>query len=410
MKAKGALLALCLFLLGAPASHGTETCRATLRDAGGAGDGKTDDSPAIARALATGCAISGEGLSYRITRPIRLPDNASLSDATFVRAIPPGPVNRAIVAENVSNISLSRIRLDRGADPSFGLAPGADPYRIHLGGAGVYLSHVTDATLTDVEVFGDGVGTGIKLENVAHVRLLRPHVHDMRWASAVQPENEVMVGVWAEASRDVTLDSPRIANLTPAAILAQGGRADGRRNNMTDGIASSGVEDFFVVDADVSNVGEAFDFSGSLATRNFTILRARARDIDSWCYKATHADGGTIRDSLAHRCGLGGFVLAGRVRNVSLIDDEARDIGANGRWPASRRTGFSLELAYETVPTHITIRGCRSVDAQQTPSMTFGFFNEAAAGHSQRLDFSGNVAQGYADAACRNIPACAQGR
>lgn len=380
-----------------------EPCRATLRDFGAAGDGKADDSPAFDRALASGCALSGENLAYRITRPIVLPTGAALGEATILQALPPGAANRAVVAENVSNIALTRLRLDRGADPAFGLAPGADPYRAHLDSAGVFLAHVEGATLTDVEIFGDGVGTGIKLVHVAHARLLRPYVHDMRWASPVQPENEVMVGIWAEESTDVRIESPRIANLEPPAINAHGGRADGRRNNMTDGVASSGAADLVILDADVSNVGEGFDFSGSRETRNFQIVGARTRDIDSYCYKITHADGGAILRSRATGCGLAGFVLAGRVKNVALIDNEASDIGANGLWPRHRLSGFSLELSRDALPTGIVLRGNRSIDRGQGQAMTFGFFNAAQTDRPQVLEFRDNVARGHARAALKGF-------
>lgn len=319
------------------------------------------------------------------------------------QGFPPDAIVRAIVAENVSNIRMTNIRLDRGQNPSQGLAPGADPHPAHLDSAGILLSHVDGATLTDVEVSGDGVGTGIKIVESAHVRLIRPHVHDMRWASSVQPENEIIVGIWTLASRDVTLVSPRVHDLTPAAIVAHGGRADGRRNNMTDGIDSSGAQDFTIVDAEVWNVGEGFDFSGKLLTRNFTVDGARLHDIDSFCFKSTHADGGVVRNSVAERCGLGGFILAGRVSDVAFIEDEARDIGANGLWPANKHIGFSLEYAYESLPTDISIYRCRSVDTQQALTTTVGFFNERRDDTPQKLDFRDNEARGFTRAAARGF-------
>ncbi|GLI91782.1 right-handed parallel beta-helix repeat-containing protein [Methylocystis echinoides] len=392
-------LALALLLTVSAAAGAEERCRVDLLDVGAVGDGKADDGAAIARALATGCAVTGANRAYRITRAIVLPENATLGDATILAALA-DDARLAIVAENVAHIALTNIRLDRGADPAHGLAPGVDPHPVQLSSGGVYLSHVENATLTDVEVFGDGVGSGIKLIESAHVRLIRPHVHHMRWASPVQPENEVLFGIWAVASRDVTIDSPRVHDLTPVAILAQGGRADGRRNNMSDGIGSSGAQDLTIVNAEVYNVGEGLDFSGKFTTRNFTLDGLRLHDIDSFCFKTMHADGGVIRRSIAERCGLGGFLLAGRVRNVALTDNEARDIGANGAWPENKHTGFSLEYAFETVPTRISIAGCRSIDAQPTPTTTAGFLNELRNDlPPQEIDFHDNAAQGFTRAA-----------
>ena len=126
----GALLAT--LLMTANAGEAAGRCRVAIHDFG------ADDDAAIARALATGCAVTGEDRSYRITRPVILPGDATLADATFRQAFPSGAIIRAIVAENVANIAMTNIRLDRGRDPSQGLAPGADPYRTHLDSAGIF--------------------------------------------------------------------------------------------------------------------------------------------------------------------------------------------------------------------------------------------------------------------------------
>jgi hypothetical protein len=397
-----AILMVCT--LYSAAEGRSPSCQTTIAQFGGVGDGKADDTAAVRQALSSGCAVSGEDGSYRVTGNLELPSDTDLSDATILPATSGhGPV-RSLYTIRASNIRLTNVRIDRGSNPSLGLGSNVDPYRVHLDTAAIWLANVIDATLTDVEVFGDGVGTGIKVIASSNVRLIRPHVHDMRWQSPVQPENEVMVGIWVVQSRDVTIDKPRVANLTPTAIQATGGRASGRRNNMTDGVTSSGTHGLVIEGAEIWNVGEGFDFSGTFTTSNFTISGAHVRDVDSFCYKMTNRQGpGTIVNSTALRCGLGGYVLAGPVTGIQLINDQALDIGSNGHWKASSPKGFALQEQRGEVPTDITIQNSKAIDTQARPTMTYGFFNQVPR-PAQGLRFMDSVSSGHGTGAMRGFP------
>lgn len=355
-------------------------CSVTIRDFGAVGDGQSDDTDAVHRALASSCAVSGENLSYKFTSAVNIPTGTNLTDATFIQALLPASVIRAIQIKDVSNVKLTRIRLDRGSDPSFGVGPTTDAFVQQLHTAAVWLSGATNVTLTDVEVYGHGVGTGIKIENSSQIRLIRPYVHDMQWASVRQAENEVMVGIWSILSKDVRVESPRVANLSPTNIVYAtdvGFRKAGSRTNMTDAITSSGTEDLVITNAVIMNTGEGFDFSGSHITKNFTISGANVYDVDSYCYKVTNVQGpGIIRDSLARRCGLGGYVLAGNVTNVQFINDKAFDIGFNGNWTAYTIGGFILQLAYNMMPSNITITDSEATDTQAMHTMKYGFVSD----------------------------------
>ncbi len=367
----------------------------TLRDFGAKGDGRTDDAPAIQRALKSGCTVRGENLSYRITAALRPISNSVFADATLIQAIPAGGLKRPIYANAISNLTLSNIKIDRGKDPFFGLGPTTDPYRASHDIAGIWISNSSNITLNDVEVYGDGVGFGIILAQDTNVHLVRPYVHDMRWASQVQPENESLVGIMAVRSSHVVMDSPRVANLTPAAINAISGRAAGRRNNMTDGIDSSGTQEFIVNDPEIWNVGEGIDISGKFST-TFRISGGNLHDIDSYCYKVTHKQGpGVIRNSTATRCGLGGFVLSGPVSGVKLVNDNAINIGQGSQWPNKGKFGFSLEFSYGAMPSNITIANCKSIDSQASPTTYDGFYYQGGHGPAQNVLITGSSAHGF---------------
>lgn len=366
------------------------TCSAMIKDFGGTGDGVADDAPAIRRALASGCSVSGGNLTYRVTASLRLPDNTNLSDATFVQDIPANGLLRVLYMDGGGNLALTNIRVNRGSNPRLGTVADA---------AGIWIANATNVVLTDVEVTGDGPGTGIKIVQSRNVRLVRPHVHDMRWETAGQPDNEVMVGIWPIRSSNVTIDSPRIANLTPVAIEARGGRAAGRRNNMTDGLSSSGTDGLVINNPEIWNVGEGIDISGSHVTRNFTISGGNLHDIDSFCYKVTRIQGpGIIRNSVAARCGLAGYVVAGPVTGVQFINDRAIDIGSNGKW--ANPAGFVLMFASNAMPSNITIRDSQAIDSQATRTMKVGFRSERAVPGNRLIN---SQATGYVVAPMRNF-------
>jgi hypothetical protein len=375
-------------------------CSVTLRDFGAMGDGQADDTQAIGRALATGCAVSGENLSYKITDAIRPPSNTNFSNATLVQAIPVTGLIRDIYADSISNISLTNIHINRGSDPSFAVGPTTDAYVAQRDIAGIWISQSTNVTLTDVEVYGDGVGNGILLAFDTHVHLVRPYVHDMQWASTLQPDNEVLIGIGSVLSTDVTVDSPKIANLTPEAIQETGGRVAGSRNNMTDGLDSGGTNGFTVINPDISYVGEGIDISGSYATTNFNVTGGNLHDIDGTCYKSTNVEGpGIFQNSVATRCGLYGYGIGGNVTGVQFINDQAIDTGANSNWPGYGKDGFAMEEAYNAVPSNITFSGDKATDTQTPPNMSYGFYNQIVAGLPQTITFTNSTASGYIEAA-----------
>lgn len=373
---------------GAPAG-----CRTTIKAHGGRGDGIADDTAAIVRALGSSCAVSGEKLTYRLTRSVELPDNVNLSDGTFLQDIPANGLLRAFRKSGGKNVVMTSIRINRGNNPRLGTIEDA---------AAIWIAKTTNVVLTDVEVFGDGLGTGILIAESSQVKLIRPYVHDMRWEAATQPENEVMVGIWTIRSTDVTIEAPRIADLTPVAIQAIGGRAAGRRNNMTDGLASSGTQGLVVVNPEISNVGEGIDVSGSHVTRDFTITGGNIHDIDSFCYKWTNVQGpGVVQNSVAARCGLGGYVAAGAVTGVQFIDNVALDIGSNRKWLGSETTGFSLRMANGVMPSNITIKDSRAIDEQPSRTMRIGFRSDQVVPTNRLVNAT---TSGYLNAPVANFP------
>ena len=394
----------------APSAAQDAGCRATLRDYGAAGDGVKDDAGSIAAALRKGCTLDGEGLRYRITRSLSLPSNTNLRSLTLLQAIPAGELIRPLFGRDIENVTLTDVRVDRGSDPYNGSIEDA---------AGIWIDNARNLTLTDVEVRGDGPGTGILIVKAMNVVLIRPYVHDMRWALREgQPCNEVLQGIRVHASANVTIDAPRVGNLLPENIvMTQAGvdgcarrtppqaRRVGQINNMTDGINPTGNQGARITNPEIWRTGEGFDISGDGRARDLLIRGGNLHDIASACYKLTSRQGPdiVIRDSRAVRCGLWGYVVIGPVTGLSLIDNTAVDTGSSGAWKAGR-AGFHLSYPQgrgdDAMPTNVTFTGNRAIDTQSAHTMDYGFFvRPDPSGRDQHITFDGNTSTGHRGAA-----------
>lgn len=378
-------------------------CVTTIRGLGGTAPDAADDSGAIMAALSSGCIVDGEGLAYNLTRTLNIPSRSTLRHAILRGALAPGDTNYVVSVENGQDVSLEDVRIDRGDDPFFGQTPGDDPYPKHLRSAAFIAKGSSNLRLQDLEVYGDGVGTGIKIVNSTRVDIVRAKVHDIHWKSYAPPANEIVVGIWLIRSSDIRIEGARVFNLLPSAIIYPDGHPRaGQRNNMTDGIASSGSSAFEINGAEVYNVGEAFDFSGSDASVDYVIKESYAHDVDSFCYKSMHTTNGAVVDSIAERCGLGGFVYAHKVNGLKLLGNVAKDIGSNRFWSSYNIEGFLLDDARGSTPSNVILRDNLAQDSQAQHTMKFGFRNSSAP--DQKICFERNMSIGHVMKDFRGFP------
>jgi hypothetical protein len=171
---------------------------------------------------------------------------------------------------------------------------------------------------------------------------------------------------------------------------------------MTDGLSSSGTEGLVITNPEIINVGEGIDISGSHVTKDFTITGGNLRDIDSFCYKWTNVQGpGIIRNSVAVRCGLSGYVAAGAVTGVQFVNNLAVDIGSNREWTGHETTGFSLQTANGATPSNITIKDSKAVDEQSIRTMRIGFRSDRIVPSNRLIN---STAIGYISVPTVNFP------
>lgn len=189
----------------------------TLKGFGAVGDGVTDDTAAIARALADSdrYCLNGEGRSYHVTGTLRVAKNFCLRNAALVQtavpvdttpyivrtcpavqdpsaivdckdpAIPPDEVTRLWDSLSIRTllirpggdhpirVNLDRVKVDRGPHPEQGSRSDS---------AGIWIDGAERVDFRDVEITGNGKGHGLFITNARNVTLTNLWVHDLVWA------------------------------------------------------------------------------------------------------------------------------------------------------------------------------------------------------------------------------------
>jgi hypothetical protein len=189
----------------------------TLRDFGAVGDGRTDDTAALVRALANSdrYCLDGENRAYSVTGTLRVAKNFCFRDAALLQSAVPVDTSRYIVriCKPVQNPSAVIDCNDPAISPNevtnlwkslsirtLLIRPGGDrPIRVNLEGvkidrgryaeqgsrsdsAGIWLDGADRVDFRDVEITGGGKGYGLQITNAQNVTLTNLWVHDLVWA------------------------------------------------------------------------------------------------------------------------------------------------------------------------------------------------------------------------------------
>lgn len=195
----------------------------TLSSFGAIGDGRSDDTAALTRALAQSEAncLDGGGSTYRVSGTLRVTHDLCLRNAKLVQALEPAdvspylshscsrPVSSAALVD-CGNPTISPSAL-RSLWPALSVrtllirpAEGAPRIRVNLenvsvdrgpypeagsrsDSAGIWLEGANRADFRNVEITGNGKGYGLMLVNSENVRLANLRIHDMAWSPYSEP-------------------------------------------------------------------------------------------------------------------------------------------------------------------------------------------------------------------------------
>ncbi len=391
-------ISLCLGTCGCPTAHGKEPARAlhsaaatsplastavaqlapgagvraqqdrragtaSAADFGAVGDGSTDDTTSLQRALDSGKVVFlSPGKSYSVTSPLYVPTNGGiLSDGTAEIFA------RASGFTNTDPTIVGRYRpTSKVIDASGMTTPPFIPHRnITLRGFklrfestegrnvdGIVARNVADLTIDSVEISGFPAGSGIRVASIvgsssisnnrirdfsSNTNFSKAYPGSSAQINGIEVDNDRINGL---DSRYLVISNNHIMNLTvgPIFLAAHGYE--------TDGISIQSGTGHKVEGNRIQNTGEGIDTFGSSGTISNNVVT------DSYIFgiKLVHgASGNSITGNTITRSGLAGIIVAGSAHakqsteKNTISNNTIIDIDPDGAW--AKNTTSCIQLS-----------------------------------------------------------------
>ncbi len=344
---------------------------------GARGDGRPDDLEAINRALAIaasqGLPLDGGNRVYAVS------GNLSLTRATrpWIRSLrlkqlDPVSGRRTLFLDQCEAIRIDSLQIDVGSNRRAGDMNST---------AGLWIEGGANHNVCNVEVFGHGKHSLIAVWGTRNSIFNELTVRDAQFDDP-NARDDVMQGIWLSANADLVLRNARVANLTGNASYV------GQRltNLRTRGITLGGNSRVSIVNAQVTNVDQGIDLTGSEGNRDCSVLGGRTHDCGSVGVKlANSAVRCRVEGHVAERAGMYGFLASGpaetslpfKTQDCDFIRCTAIDAGYN-RIFYPNPSGFQVRMGdYDRhLPSGIRFIGCRAIDRQAVKTMKYGFYSD----------------------------------
>lgn len=350
----------------------------TLQQFGARGDGRTDDTAAVLKALNSGSIVDGENRSYAVAGNLHCGARfVGVRNARLIQTAPgSNPMIRTVVIENANDFVIENVEIDRGGDGS----EIKDRYFTNRTG-GLFIVNCRAFQLHGVSVRGGGIGSGFAFIQSSGFTVDDVKAYDTKYRLPQHPTDDAIHGLLFIRCSQFTVTRGQAYDL---------GGSDGVTDSLryTRGFGISACRDFRLIGPEVKRVGQGVDISGSDGNRDFRIMGGLAEDCDSWGFKfANSASYGSIENAIARRPGLGGFVVSGQSeqgnsrQSHTIAMARCRTEEVLGSHPGGS-FGFgilSVPRIDRSYPRAVVFRDCVAITAERDHRMEYGFRNDVPA-------------------------------
>jgi len=367
---------------------------------GAAGDGVTDDRTpvlaAIAAAFDGGMPLDGGNKLYAVSGDIKVNRRARpCIQRLRLKSLTPANERQLLYFSDCDQIRIDSLYVHTGNVPSSGGRDTAFGLMVR-GGSG--------HRITNVEATGSGKLTFVQFLGCKDSNFENIYVHDGEFEDfEIAPEghrvvDDVVDGIRMQDCVRCTLDNPIVRDLLGnATYFTQSGVVLGPksidyaasvlkpfRNMRTRGITGGGNDNCTIINPQIENVDQGFDFSGNGGNYgNKNVLVQGGRSLN--CASVGLKWGGAAVDCkvighTSENCGMYGYLIGGSNRlfktsGVELIgctainpgyndiDNDIGDVGTPTYIPAAI-AGFLIYAPYPAGIDDIVLTGCKAIDKQ----------------------------------------------
>jgi hypothetical protein len=367
---------------------------------GAAGDGTTNDRTAVLAALAaafdSGLPLNGGDKLYAVTGDIQVNRRSRpYVQRLRLKSLIPANDRQLLYFSDCDEIRIDNLYIHTGTMPRVGSMETAFGLKVH-GGSG--------HRIANVEATGSGKLTYVQFLGCKDSNFENIYVHDGEFEDfGIAPEghrvlDDVVDGIRMQDCVRCTLDNPIVRDLLGnATYFTQSGIVLGPksidyaastlkpfRNMRTRGITGGGNDNCTIINPQIENVDQGFDFSGNGGNYgNKDVLVQGGRSIN--CASVGLKWGGAAVDCkvighTSENCGMYGYLVGGSNRlfktsGVELIgctainpgyNDIQNDIGDVGTatYIPAAITGFLIYAPDPAGIEDVRLIGCKAVDKQ----------------------------------------------